>query len=414
MKIIDWQIMNYGLNEKLDNGIILYGASGSGNKAIMLLSEIGLNTNILAVVDSDEKKWGSKWLHFEIFNPVKINMFSSDAIIVVTSVYLKEIYQLLNKLQCRQEVCSIFSFRQAIHYDIINNRAYYIKKQLIENYKKKYDLWTDMIAKKPVIQPKLYWDTLKCIMENPVSILICSIQKTGNTSIRLYFQEKHKTNVVFTGHATYFNEYTLKKMKEVLSSFKNHKIKIISGIREPIERIISHKWNKIGKPYYCSDTCISDLVDWQYEDYITDFTSYEELKGKDTELGDYFYADIADWFKDQIENTFDIDVFKYKFDKKKGYSVFQKDNISILVYRLDKLSKLEKEIREFVEDSSFVLKNSNIASEKKYMFAYNEYLNHVKIKKDFFDYLSNSKGMTHFYTKDECKRYKDKWADRLV
>lgn len=127
-----------------------------------------------------------------------------------------------------------------------------------------------------------------------------------------------------------------------------------------------------------------------------------------------YYADIADWFEDHIEKTFDINIFEYPFDKEKGYSIIKKNNISIFIYRLDKLSQLEREIGEFVGDTSFTLVKTNVASDKEYSFAYNEYLKNVKIKKEFFNTLTYSKGMTHFYTDEECRQYKNKWNNKLI
>lgn len=124
--------------------------------------------------------------------------------------------------------------------------------------------------------------------------------------------------------------------------------------------------------------------------------------------------DIADWFKDNIEKIFGINVFDYTFDKEKGYSVIRKDNISIFLYRLDKLNKLEKEIIEFTGKNYFKLIKDNISSNKKYIFAYKEYLNHVKINKNLFDKLIHNNGMSHFYTFDEYEQYICKWKDKLI
>lgn len=58
MEVIDWNLMNNGLSTEINNGIILYGASGAGKKLLEFLRSLGLDNKILAVVDSDDKKWG--------------------------------------------------------------------------------------------------------------------------------------------------------------------------------------------------------------------------------------------------------------------------------------------------------------------------------------------------------------------
>lgn len=417
MKIIDWQLMNCGLNGEISKGIILYGASGSGEKAIILLENLGLSDKIIAVVDSDEKKWGKEWMQYKISSPYKLNAITSKAIIVIASVYLKEIYDFLkNKLNCLQKVCTIFAFRQALHCDIMNDNFNLINNEYIHDYKIKYELWKkNTLFNRDIERQGMISDAVRHIQENQKSLLLCGIQKTGNNTLKTSFSLlKHAKDVKYMLHLSHCNEYTYKIMKETLRDYSFRDIKIISGVRQPIERIISQQWQKISLMYQHNEHCIPSLVDENYDKFINDIILSEKTKGNDFHSGDCYYADIAIWFKDQIEKIFDIDVFKYTFNKEKGYAIIKKNNISIFIYRLDKLYSLEKEIGSFIEDSSFVLKNSNIADEKYYMFAYHQYLEQVKVKKEFFDTLVNSKGMTHFYTDEECKKYKDKWNDKLV
>ena len=147
---------------------------------------------------------------------------------------------------------------------------------------------------------------------------------------------------------------------------------------------------------------------------INDLLLYEKFNQNNFNCRDYRYNDSFYWFNDHILKAFGIDIFKYPFDKEKGYSIIVNKNISIFVYRLDKLDELENEIREFSGDNNFKLKRANVASEKRYAFAYREYMQNVKVNTDFFDNLVKSKGMTHFYTEEECKNYRKKWESKLV
>lgn len=415
--VIDWKIMSSGLNAEISNGIILYGASGSGERILLLMNELGLSDKVIAVVDSNEKKWGDNWLGYKISNPKLINNISNKAIIVIASVYLDEIFQYLNnELKCLQKICSRFSLIHAIHYDIMNNKTNYINSEIVKKYKLKYNLWKYNEKKVfNIMIQKYFTDIIRTIMINKESILLCGIQKVGNTSLSVSFDinkiNKQLNNVIFTRHLLYYDKCSFKKIKYILEIFNNNHIKIISGVRKPIERIISQKWQKTGRPYLNDDICISSIVDSSYEKYNMNLKIEEKL-GEMEDFG--VYADVVDWFKVYIEKLFKIDVFKYPFNKEKGYSIITKNNISIFIYRLDKLSKLEKEIGEFIGDNSFVLKKENIASEKKYKFAYKQYLEQVRIKKEFFDSLVNSKGMNHFYTDKECKEYLDECKDRLI
>lgn len=416
MNIIDWYIMNHGLNKKIDRGFILYGASSVGKRMALLLCDLGLSDKVLAVVDSDERKWGGDLLQHKISSPNFINSISDNAIIVITSTYLNEIYEYLQeKVKCSNEICSAFSLSHAFHYDIMNNKSYYIETIMQQNYKKKYELWKNVFKSQILLgQQGCFIYMIEYIMRNPESIFLNALPKTGNTSLNVSLEEDKKYNVLCTYHASYYDECTYMHLKKIVQCFNKNKIKIITGIREPIERIISNKWQVIDSPDLNNDRCVTTLIDENYHYFIDDLISSTKLTGMSFSARNFFYADCINWFKDHIEKPFGIDVFAYPFDKDKGYSIIRENNISIFLYRLDKLSELEKEIGQFVGDNSFKLKKANEASEKKYAFAYKEYLQNIKINKDFFNTLVNSRGMTHFYTDEECKKYKNKWNDRLV
>ncbi len=416
MEIIDWKIMCDGLNKEIINGIVLYGASLTGKNLVMLLDELDLRRKVLAVVDSSENRWGEEWMGYIIESPGIIKRVSDSAVIVITSVYLKEIYEnLKNNYKVKQSICSVFSFRHALHYDIYNDVSSYIGNYNGQAYKNKYILWRDnQILVNATAQKRIYYDMIKSILKNSEILLLCSISKVGNESLIESLHEEKRPDVFFTRHALYYNKSTLKQTKEIIQNFDNHKIKIISGVREPIERIISLKWQVISFFYLHEDKCITTLIDEKYHNCISSWELYENLNGTEFNSSSYCYPDVSDWFSDHIEKVFGINVFDYSFDKEKGYTIVNKGNVSIFIYRLDKLDKLENEIKEFSGDRSFKLERANIASEKKYTFAYEKYLEDVKVKREFFGKLVNSRGMKHFYTKEECENYRNKWKYKLV
>lgn len=416
MDIVDWQMMKHGFSNKIYDGFILYGASGTGERMVMLLHELGISDKIIAVVDSNEKKWGNTWIGYKISNPEVIKSVSKNTIIIITSVYLNEILEFLqNRIQCCNNVCSAFAFRHALHYDIINGKSDYIESHFVEKYKNKYKLWKDNAIIEHQGRQELYFNKmLYCIAKNPSSILLCAIPKTGNTTLTASFEEEKRIDVSFTYHASYFDSITLKKLKEYLNCFNEHKIKIISAVREPIERIISEKWENIKHTYLNNNRCIPEILDKNYDYFINDLLLQEKMYGMKFNWIKCNYSNTADWYKDHIERAFNINVFNYPFDKDKGYSIIEENNISIFIYRLDKLSGLEKEIKEFSGGNSFKLQKSNLAKEKRYALAYKQYLEKVKIKKGFFDDLICNDGMEHFYTKQEYENYIEKWSSKLV
>lgn len=59
MRTLDWIVMQKGAREIVQTGLVLYGASSTGDRMVNYLRDMGLSGKIVAVVDSDEKKWGS-------------------------------------------------------------------------------------------------------------------------------------------------------------------------------------------------------------------------------------------------------------------------------------------------------------------------------------------------------------------
>lgn len=227
------------------------------------------------------------------------------------------------------------------------------------------------------------------IAECPVSILIHGIPKTGNRTLLKFFREKKTPNVVMTVHHVYHDEVSRNRWQETLKAFRNRDIRIITGIREPIECKLSAIWQTVQLPFCQNEVCFDSVF---HEEYV---------------------FSMEEWLKEQLETAFGIGVFCYPFDKEKGYTIIKKDNISVFLYRLDFLSSLEKEISQFAGVKNFKLSCDNIAENKVYVLAYQSFLEEVKFESSFLSKVFNSKIMTHFFTLEERKNYQRKWEEKI-
>ncbi|MEZ3422461.1 MAG: hypothetical protein K1W39_01955, partial [Lachnospiraceae bacterium] len=108
---------------------------------------------------------------------------------------------------------------------------------------------------------------------------------------------------------------------------------MIIGIREPIKQNISVM-------FQITDSELWDLDEfWDgggnvqeiFDNYIIGKSSkkcwYNILKEKIH----YNYL-VQDFFKQQLEAFFGIDIYKMAFDKQSGYSIYKFDNIEIFIY----------------------------------------------------------------------------------
>lgn len=362
MRALDWRIMQKGVDGIISSCIALYGASSSGNKLIDYLKELGLTDLIKAVFDSNaEARGGGTWNGYEVLPPQKIGSLPEEVLIVISSIYVKEIFDYLESLGYRRNICSASCFRLAIHYDIEEGRAdKYLSAEIIKDYKLKYDAWNKVLEASTEQRVEgACLNVQKIIAECPVSILIHGIPKTGNRTLLKSFREMKIANAIMTVHHVYHDEVSKNRLQETLRAFTNRDIRIITGIREPIECKISAIWQTVQLPFRQNDMCFDSIFN---EAYV---------------------FSMEEWLKEQLEIPFGIDVFHYPFDKKKGYTIIKKDNISVFLYRLDFLGSLEKEISQFTGVKNFKLVCDNMATNKAYALAYQSFLEEVKFESGF-------------------------------
>ena len=322
-----------------------------------------------------------------MYSPKKLEDIKNNITIVITSVFVKEIFEYLDGQGYEKDILSARCFRLGIHFDIMRNSAnQYLDAEVIERYKLEYSVWSRIIRQCEDF-PVIYANNQKAVSEFPVVILLHGIQKTGNSTLVKSF--KKTANAVVTTHQVYGDEASLREWNEVMRIFAKHEIRIITGIRRPMEREISAMWQSIHRPFKYHDVCFNTVMD------------------------EYSYA-MEEWFDRQLKEAFGIDIFSEPFDKEKGYTVIKRENVSVFVYRLDFLSSLEKELGEFAGVEDFKIQKANLADEKTYAFAYRSFLEQIRLERDYFEESTNSRIMTHFYTLKEREKYRQKWEGKIV
>lgn len=391
MEMLDWKMMKYGAKDIHDKKYVIYGTASSALKLLRFMDVLGLKERIAAVCDSDKSKWGKKWGDFTIISPQEIqSLLSENIIVIIASVHVSEIFSHLCAAGCSIRAVSGLAYWLSIHYDIMNSFCDYLEKDLVDLYKKKYLTYRKVCMDCDPDEKSASYNNLLNICKYEPCVLLHSIPKTGNKSLIKSFAKI--SNVNSTNHGICYSDISKQYFTEIMDVIGNKDIRIITGVREPIERSIALRWQGIARPYEYGETCISDFVDRKYCS---------------------FYKNQIEWFNTEIRDVFGIDIFDYPFDKSKGYTIIKKSNISIFLYRLDFLNHLEKELGEFCGVEDFKLQNDNLGTDKYYALAYSEYKGNIKVDKELFAEVLVSKEMTHFYTEEECNAYREKWKDRL-
>lgn len=192
----------------------------------------------------------------------------------------------------------------------------------------------------------------------------------------------------------------------------NKKIKIITAVRDPIARNISMLYQMIAnnKSYLNSFNLTKNVKDFW-------------LNGGDAQV--WFDRIIAEgWINDSyfnistFMNSFKeniIDLSKYTFDNKKGYSIVKEGNIEVFVYQLEKMNDSTKEMSDWLNLTPFSeWEVSNEASGKWIASSYKQALTDIKFTREYFDRCYVDPWIKHFYSTEDIEKFKERWRPHII
>lgn len=377
-----------------DNEIILYGAGYYGRKAIELLEGVGIEASCFCDSNEENTKQiirsnvGNKEYKVVGIKELKVITEQRKVIIIITSMqYIDQILDMLVSQNINQaDIFSYAGLNHCINMNIesgrINQAAYknYIRKEIME-LREQNRKTEDRIKKSSSI---IF--NMQCY-KNP-GILIFQPGKVGSTTI----YESLVSCDIPCIHLHFFEgleqcEMMIKKLCD--------EVKIITLIREPISRDIA-----------------------SYMHRLTDEKIYLPFLDNDTIRGirNFFdttisspYGEEFSWF-DNLKEFTGIDIFRYPFDKDKGYSIVENGKWRILILKLEKLNDNQKIIGEFVGVKNFKLINSNVGKKKNYRYIYEDVKKNLLIPAKVVDkYYNCNERMDYFYTEEEKKEFLRKY-----
>lgn len=384
--------------------IVLYGASSRGEKVFNYFYDMKMDNKILSFCDSDQKKCNNeiKFCGKSVISPKELIAIKEDILVVISSTFLEEISNSLEKMNCKHDIVSSLAVKWAIHADIYTGKAKYLDNDIICWYKNEYEYWKNIEMEYANFTALSYQK--KCIRDiwnstNP--IILHSRHKTGNNT--LWLSTKHYNNVFFSYHYIdpgKYNDY--QEVKLIIESKKKRgeTIRILCGIREPVSMTISQSWQAISRPYCYQNSYLTN-----------DFPFSMKFGGFWNDTISTYKNNVYYWYYEQLKKPFGIDLFDTSLDLcdklYKGYIIIKKSNIELFLYKTESLNLLEKEIGEFIGDSQFSMKNENCANKSPYALAYKQYKEVCKIPKEWFEFQMNQ--ASYFYTVNECKSIRKKY-----
>lgn len=120
---------------------------------------------------------------------------------------------------------------------------------------------------------------------------------------------------------------------------------------------------------------------------------------------------IFTWFDMELKNVFDIDIYSYDYDFSQGYRIIIKDNIEVLVIRMEDINRsVVPAMEAFLGIDGFKLFHSNLAEKKWYAEAYKEVKSKIVLEKEVCEKIYSTKYARHFYTDKEVAGFMKKWV----
>jgi hypothetical protein len=186
------------------------------------------------------------------------------------------------------------------------------------------------------------------------------------------------------------------RSQEVLSGnlLQQKSVKIITLIRDPVARNVSAFFQNLSS--YFPGKAIEEL---DSEAMIETFISK------------YPHRISIDWFKGEFLPTTKIDICVNPIDKDLGNYVFESENLSALLLKVESNDETKLEaIQKFLDlPNTFELLKTNIGEEKSYAEKYKEFKSKIALPSTYLDEMYNSKLIQHFYTEENISQMRVKW-----
>ncbi len=405
-----------------ESDIVIYGTGFWGIQVYQILCN--LKANILGICNTE--KVNTVFDHFPVLSirDIKEKYDRRTVLIIIASIdyYGEMLRNCESQGFLHANVCSVYAFYQSlfIHFDhsgIPKNLRSEIMYNLI------------LGEKRIEYQMKLYALDMLVEAAGESSVFVYQPGKVGSQSVWKsiddYSIQIHSLVIPFG-----FPEFPRKQLRYYLDKIRSKKVKIITGVREPISRDLAAMFQNsdIGLwPYHQFNSNIF----WLYGDFLGNRDrklKYSEIRKRiprwRKNLENSFFdlsevimkykLDEFSWFLYEINRVFDIDVYQEPFDKENGYGVIRKENVEVLIYKLEALNNLEGIIGDFLGQKEFRLKKVNLSGEKIYSATYHSLKKVIRISNKYFNYYyDNNLSYSHFYTEDEINNYKRMWKEHI-
>jgi hypothetical protein len=177
---------------------------------------------------------------------------------------------------------------------------------------------------------------------------------------------------------------------------KDRPIKIITSVRNPIDRDISGFFQRFEHRNKVSVNQYAKRFDDLYE------MLFDEIRQR---------ATSTPWFDREYQEVLGLNIYDHPFPHEDGYQILHHKQFEILLFRIETPDEIkEKALSEFLNTPNIKMYRTNIGAEKDYKDTYRDFRQFLKLPQDYIDSSYESSDMKHFYTADEIAQFRSKWT----
>lgn len=380
--------------------IVIYGAGNYGKISAEMLQDLGVQRFVFC--DKDISKHGDYIMGGKVVSINEIDQ--KEDILAVVAIADKEIRKEIEQTLMTIkgiEFLSFFSLKKVWKYLLEDYTTMESKAEKLSLWYKELE-WRSRKIRNVCKYPVLVYQNGK-VGSSTVSD---SLRNAGvdNEHIHRFFYKRDivgelilgKEKLEFIENSNYFGLHSPEFVKCIKGEMKCKKF--ITMVREPIAVDLSTVFHWIG----------TGTADFYFADQLKKGRSFLQAV---TELMVKLQNRLFYWFEEELNELCGINIWEYPFDKQKGYSVISKDEMEILIIKVEKLFQMTEVIRDFVDSSKFQIQNTNRGSEKEYSNLYKEVKRKLRLPKEYLDlYYNDNFYMNYFYTKKEQREFLNKWT----
>lgn len=418
------------LKKILEKKILVYGAASAGRQLKFFLDKVKIPIQIFS--DSDSNKWGEDIGSVQVISPNDMKtMVDENSVVIVASDKVCEIKKDLMEMGISEkQIYSCLAVLCSIYFHLESG---IFKQDIVQECKEEYERQCKIREEWERSNLNLL-DTgrfRQVMRESP--IWIWQPGKVGSRSVLKSIKKSGTKACIHTHEINRYHKIYREGRLDIEFYLKHYyadnPMKIITMVREPISRGMSEFFfslqplivRKSFQQEECPVRMEADLLNSCIHHLAYDTVEGNECckcEGGNIDIPFIYvpckhlkkYGNEFDWFDLEIKDCTGIDIFEYPFDKEKGYSIIRKKNIEILVLKSEKLNDLETVIAEFVEIHNFHLCNANFTSDTSSGEIYKEAKNEICVPDYLLDfYYENNPRVKHFYTDEECDKFRKRW-----